>query len=172
MDQHEGSQRPGAGPPSAPEWGRRGLTSTGKRVAYAAVEAFLSEADESGRAVPPPVEVSRKVVRGYELGVGAGSTTVRFGVGMMLQLLEWAPPLVVGRWARLSRLPLNDRIAILAAMEDSGGGLLTTLLVATKIPMLVNAHEDPRSLHRIGFDRPTVAARRALDTLPDREGQA
>jgi hypothetical protein len=155
---------------SAPDWGRRPLGEGGRRITHAALEAILCDRD--GERLLPPDEVWReRVVESFDLGLGACSTFERLGLRALVLLLEWLPIVVIGKAARMSRLPLATRIEYLGALERHRWALLTMLMVATKIPMTVAAYEEGEPLRMTGFDRPTTASRR-LRLAPPLEGRA
>jgi hypothetical protein len=143
---------------SAEDWGRRGLTAAGRRIALAAAEALLSDRDEHGRLVAPAPAACQRVADEFGLAIGACSANLRRGVGALLGLVELLPPLVVRRPARMSRLPLPERVGYLQALEDSRLGVLAMLLVGVKIPMAISAFEEGDALRMTGFDRATTTA--------------
>ncbi|HZO12231.1 MAG TPA: hypothetical protein VFB62_03205, partial [Polyangiaceae bacterium] len=99
---------------SAEDWGRRGLSPGGRRIARAALEGFLCD----GSPLAPPEESWRdKTLDAYDLGVGNASITVRLGVRALLLVLEWLPLFAIGRASRMSRLSLAERVAYFDALE-------------------------------------------------------
>lgn len=147
--------------PSARDWERPGLSDGGRNVARAAIEAMLTD-DEGGKLVPPGEAWVARVVRSYDLSIGVSSVQVRFGVRLLVFLLEWLPVLVLGAWSRMSRLALRERIAYLEALEEHAFAPFTMLLVATKVPMLMSAFESGEALRLTGFDREDTVVRRRL----------
>ncbi|MBM4373832.1 MAG: hypothetical protein FJ095_02015 [Deltaproteobacteria bacterium] len=146
--------------PSAGDWERLGLSDSGRRAASAAIEAMLT--DHAGELAPPAADWVERVVRAYDLSIGACSLQVRLGVRVLVALLEWLPLIVLGEASRMSRLSLERRIAYLEALEAHPFAPLTMLLVATKVPMLVPAFESGEALRLTGYDRETTASRRKL----------
>lgn len=145
--------------PSAKEWGRRGLSSRTRRIALAAVAAFLS--DGTPLRAPPESECER-VVDSYDLAVGNASVTMRAAMRLLLTVVEWLPWIVMGKASRMSRLPLADRVAFFTAMERHPRASFTMLLIGTKLPLTLAAYEEGDALKLTGFDRPTTASRRRL----------
>ncbi len=152
--------RAAASVPSAPDWGRRGLSRASWQIARAACQTFLTDRDERGRLVAPSDAECRAIVDAYDLGVGGASRTLRAPLQVMFQALEWLPAAVLRRPGRFSRMPLGERIAYLEALENSRTGMLSMLLLAIKVPMLIHAFEHGEALRQTGFDRPSIASRR------------
>jgi hypothetical protein len=151
---------------SAKDWERLGLSDSGRRAASAAIEAMLT--DRAGELLPPAADWVARVVRSYDLSIGACSLQVRLGVRVLVALLEWLPLVVLGEASRMSRLPLKRRIDYLEALEAHAFAPLTMLLVATKVPMLVPAFESGEPLRLTGYDRETTASRRKLPMTKER----
>jgi len=95
-----------------------------------------------------------------DLLIGAGSPDLRRGFRFLTWLIDWLPVLVIGAFSRASRLPLERRLAFLDALEHARIGLLTTLLIAFKLPLTMIAFETGPELHLTGFDRETTFSRR------------
>jgi hypothetical protein len=145
--------------PSAEDWGRRGLSAGGRRVAHAAIAAFLCD----GAPLEPPDDAwCDRVIDSYDLLLGNASVTVRIAMRLILWLLEWLPFVVLRRASRMSKLSLEDRVAYIGALERHAWAPFTMLLVATKIPMTISAYEEGDALRMTGFDRASTAARRRL----------
>lgn len=151
---------------SAEEWDRPGLDAAGRRVATAAIEALLCDADASGALVAPSQAWLERVVHAYDRSIGAASVQVRLGVRVLVALLEWLPIVVLVRASRMSRLALEERVRYLEALEAHPFAPLTMLLVATKVPMLMSAFESGEALRLTGYDRETTYARRRLPVAP------
>jgi hypothetical protein len=155
--------------PSAPDWGRPGLSRRSRTIARAVLEALLCDRGPSGDLVQPDDEWCRRVLDGFDAAVGNTSAPVRLGLAGLLRSLEWLPPLVIGGVRPLSRLSLARRLAFLEALEHHGWALLPVLLLAAKVPMVLAAFESGEALARTGFDRPNTAARRQLAVAPERQ---
>ncbi|MSP24999.1 MAG: hypothetical protein EXR75_07515 [Myxococcales bacterium] len=152
---------------SARDWERPGLSERKKRIARAAIEAFLADrepadtGDGSGLVVPDAAWCERNV-RSFDLHIGACSTLLRFALGMLVVLLEWLPIVIVGRASRMSRLSLEERIRYLEALERHRVSWFALLFIGTKLPMLFAAFEEGAPLASTGFDRRTTQTRRRL----------
>lgn len=144
------------------DWRRRGLSPFSERVALAVIEAVMSDEDAEGRLVPGRPEMCARAVAVLGDTVGRGSADLRRGFGVLAFFMEMLPLFVVGAPSRMSRLPLDRRLAYLEALEGSRIGWLPMLLVAFKVPMCIPAFEETEELGETGFDRPTTVARRAL----------
>lgn len=152
--------RPDDRDPEVPRWpaGR-------ERRARAVIEALLAEPGEGGALRPPPADECDRIARAFALWVASGSPNVLSGFRLFLFVLEILPPFVTGRWARMTRLPLAERVAYLEAVEHARFGLLASLLVAVKLPIGALAYEEGEALRLTGFDREGIAVRR-LPTRP------
>jgi hypothetical protein len=144
----------------------RGLSPRSERILYAAAEALLSDVTDAGALIPGPEETCSRGVSALSLAVGLASSDLRRGYAVLLWLLEALPLFVIGAPRRMSRLPLERRVAYLEALEMSRVGLLAMLFVAIKVPLCIPALEEGDELTRMGFDRPSTAARRVLAVLP------
>jgi hypothetical protein len=156
-----------AGPGAHLDWGRSGLGAWQRRIASAALEALLADEDDEGRLVPCSPTASARGVDWLDAALGAGSSDLRRGFVAVSILLEWLPLFVIGAPRRMSRLPLDRRVAYLEALESSRLGLFSMLLVAFKVPLCIPAFEEGPELASTGFDRPTVNARRRLPQAPE-----
>ncbi len=146
--------------------GQRGLSAGARRVAHATIEALLSDEDDRGRLVPGRPEACARGVAWLDDALGRSSPDLRRGFALLSLALEWLPLFVVGAPGRMSRLPLDRRVAYLEALETSRIGLLSMLLVAFKVPLSIAAFEEGEELASTGFDRPTIASRRGRPSLP------
>lgn len=146
--------------------GRSGLSAGARRVAHAALQALLSDEDEAGHLVPGGIAACARGVDWLDESLGSSSPDLRRGFAALSFALEWLPIFVVGAPARMSRMPLNRRVAYLEALETSRIGWLSMLLVAFKVPLALAAFEEGEELASTGFNRPTIASRRARPSLP------
>lgn len=147
--------------PSAPEWGRRSLSSRERKIAYAAVEAMLADGDHDAPSAPD-AQWCEQVVDSYDLAVGNCSLQLRLAIPGLLRALNWLPAVVLKRPVAMTALPLAERIRYLDGLERHDWAPFTMLLIASKIPMVVPAFEEGDKLAMTGFDRPTTASRRKL----------
>lgn len=130
------------------------------RRASAIVEALLAERDGSGALVAPSAAECERIVGELALWIASGSSNVLTGFRLFFVLLEVLPPFAVGRFARMTRLPLAERVDYLEALERSRVGLIASLFVAVKLPLCALAYEGGDSLSLTGFDRGGIAVRR------------
>jgi hypothetical protein len=151
--------------PSAEEWGRPGLNSGGRDIAYAAIEGLLCDfsTSKAGELSPPDENWCARVVDDYAISLGYLAWPTRLGIRFLIRLVEWLPLVVSGRASRMSRLKLPERVAYLEGLENHRWALLTMLLIATKVPMTLSAYEQGEPLRMTGFDRPDTVSRRKLD---------
>jgi hypothetical protein len=155
------------------DWGRHAFGEKSQRVAFALVEAMLSDEDGAGRLVPAPAEHCRQVVEGVDISIGAASRQARRSWRLGLWLVEFLPLLIIGRPRRMSHLPLSRRVHYLEQLEASRFGLLAALLGGLKVTICIHAFEQPQELASTGFDRPHLASRRKLSVVqPERTSPA
>ena len=118
------------------------------------------------RKAPGRPEACARGVAWLDDALGRSSPDLRRGFALLSLALEWLPIFVVGAPGRMSRLPLDRRVAYLEALETSRVGWLSMLLVAFKVPLAIAAFEEGEELASTGFDRPTLSSRRARPSLP------
>ena len=153
------------------DWPRRGLSRRSRRVCIAATEALLSDEDDAGVIVPASQAVCERAVGAFDHAVGRSSGDLRRGFAVLTLLLEILPPVLIGSFSRMSRLPIARRVAYLEALETSSIGLFAMLFVAFKVPLCIPAFEEGDELASTGFDRPsTVSRRRQLPLAAPRGG--
>jgi hypothetical protein len=133
-------------------------------VVAALVEALLSS-EENGSLAPPPGQVTSRVVREFDDWIACGGINLPYGFSAILLVIEVLPVFLTGKLSRMSRLPLPARVEYLEALEATRIGLLATLLIAVKVPLLMLCYEVGDELLRTGFDRPSLASRRALPVV-------
>ncbi len=144
------------------DWKRPGLSPGRRRVAQAVIEALLADEDEAGALVPGSPSACRRAVDWLDDAIGRSSLDLRRGFAVISFVMEWLPIFIIGAPSRMSRLPLDRRVAYLEALETSRLGLLPMLLVAFKVPLAIPAFEEGEELALTGFDRPSTTARRRL----------
>lgn len=151
---------------------RSGLSERSRRIAWAAAEAILCDEDEHGALVPASQEVCEHAVWGLGDSLIRTSPELRRAFGVLAILLEILPLFVIGAPHRMSRLPLDRRLAYLEALENSRFGLLCMLFIAFKVPLCVPAFEQEDLLRSTGFDRDHLASRRLPIAAPPRREAA
>jgi hypothetical protein len=139
---------------------RRGLRPAQRRIVRAVAEALLSDADESGRPIPPRTSWLDAVLDDFDKMLGAASPDIRRGFLALSVVVETLPPVMIGSLHRMSQLPLAERIIYLQAIEGSRIGLMAALLVAFKIPLTMIAYDQGEALAMTGFDRASLSTRR------------
>jgi hypothetical protein len=149
--------------------GAGGLSARTQRILYAFAEAMLCSEDDTGALLPGPAEACSRAVNALSLAVGVSSSDLRRGYAVLLTLLDLLPLFVIGTPGRMSRLPLDRRVAYLEALEASRVGLLAMLFVAIKVPLCIPMFEEGDELALTGFDRPNTASRRSLPLVPGEE---
>jgi len=149
---------------------RRALRPSQRTIVRALSEALFSDEDPRGVPVPPAPELLDRLVEEFDYTVGAASSDLRRGFVVLCALIENLPPAVIRTPGRMSRLPLATRIDYLRALEHSRIGLLATLVVAFKIPLVMVAYEQGEELVLTGFDRPTLSHSRGTEPVREPKG--
>ncbi|HMI86420.1 MAG TPA: hypothetical protein VK550_20140 [Polyangiaceae bacterium] len=141
------------------DWGRRAFGPARRRAIAALAEALFSSESAEGLA-PAPAALAERVADEFDLLVGAGSSDLRRGFGLLAFLVEWFPIFILGELSRASRLPLARRLAYLHRLEHAKIALVATLFVAFKLPLTMIAFEVGAELGSTGFDRTTISTPR------------
>jgi hypothetical protein len=131
-------------PPSPP----RSLTPREREILERVAEAFLPPLG------PFPISaqdlhLAEGVVRFMETAPGGIRRTFPY----LLHFLDWNPLLFHGIPTRLSRLPLEERVRILEAMERSSLSLRRQPILLLKLLLNLHAYQDPRLHEAIGYSR-------------------
>jgi hypothetical protein len=149
------------------DWKRPGLSAGGRRVVHAVTEALLADEGPDGALIPGPRDACERSVAALDDSLGRGSADLRRGFRVLTFALEWLPLFILGVPSRMSRLPMDQRVQYLEALESSRFGLLTMLLVAFKVPLCIPAFEEGDELKLTGFDRSSTTSRRRLPVQPE-----
>src|SRR3954464_11000043 len=110
------SNEPGRLPRGRLDWNRPGFSARTRRVALAFTEALLADEDERGELVPGRPELCAHAVDNLDDAVGRSSPDLRRGFGFLAFLMEWLPLFVIRAPGRMTRLPLDRRLAYLEAL--------------------------------------------------------
>lgn len=132
-----------------------------RNVVVAFAEVALTD-EANGEPIAPAPEKPQRIADQFERWSGSGSGSVGLGLRLLLVVIELLPLFVIGRWSRMTRLSLRERIHYLEALEGHRVALIATAFVGLKIPIVMLAFEDGPELAASGFDRPDVKARRRL----------
>lgn len=146
--------------PARLDWNRPGLSARSRRVMLAAAEAMYSDEDGDGRPSAADSAVCERAVDGLDRLVGSASGVIRHGFAVFTLAMQVLPLFVLGRFALMTSLTLDERIRYLEALERSRLGFIAMLFVAIKVPMTICAFEEGDELRSTGFDRPDTVARR------------
>lgn len=147
------------------DWGRRAFSPSARVVLRALIDALFSDEHPDSGLIPARPELAERTLDEFDLFIGAASTDLRRGFGLLVFAIEWLPLFVIGAFSRASRLPLARRLAYLEALERSRIGLVTMLFVGLKLPLTIIAYETGPELRLTGFDRPSLGSRRNLRLL-------
>lgn len=144
------------------DWAGGGLSARGKRIAYAATEAFLADEDEEGGIVPGSRAACDRAVEAFDHAVGRGSRDLQRGYWVLCFAIQWLPLFIVGAPSRMTSLAIDERVRYLDALESHRIGLFAMLVIAFKVPLCIPAFEEGDELASTGFDRATTATPRKL----------
>jgi hypothetical protein len=140
---------------------RTTLTATDRLVVRSIAEAMFSEDGE--------VDETRLAAHVGQVDalVSAASRSTRAGLRLALLFLRLAPILFMFRLTTLERLPVADRVALLARLERSRAATSLAFVGWRSIMTLV-FYEDPVELRALGYgeERQRYKGARALPVLP------
>lgn len=142
--------------------GRRELSDATWLVIDGLLEALVSDRPEGGALVGASAAMRRRVVPEFDDWVRHGSQMLRLALPALLWLIELMPLFVVGRFSRMSRLPLDARLHYLESLEAHPIGLFATAFMGVRTPILLLVWEEGDELRETGFDRETVSTPRKL----------
>ena len=110
-----------------------------------------------------PAQRLDALVRELDDYVGRVSRTLRFGLLLMLEVLRFAPIVLLWRFATFESLALGDRVRLLERMEQSRIVPLMVVFAAYKALLCLLFFEHPEEQRAMGY---TSARRRWLRALP------
>lgn len=113
-----------------------------------------------GGPSPARLDAFVRDVNGF---VSFGSRTLRFGLMLMLELVRFAPVLLLWRFATFERLERPDRVLVLERMERSRLTILTVAFAAYKAILCLIFFELAEELEDVGYKS---ARRRWTRVLP------
>jgi len=146
--------------------GERAFAAPLRPVVAALVEAMLADNGPDGHPRPPPPADVARIVDDFDDWIAHAGPRLTAALSAALLALDLAPPALRLRPGRLRSLPLAERIELLERMENHPSTLVTMLFVAVKIPLTLVLYEEGDQLATTGFDRPSLAHRRRLATVP------
>ena len=134
---------PQAGGPRPYE--RRTLRARHRAVVRALAEVLFSPDGE--------VDAGRldRFVGDVDRFLSPASKTLRWGLLVILDLLRWAPILMLRRLSAFESLSRADRTRMVEAMERSRSARLALVVVAYKTVMTILFFESPEELKLIGY---------------------
>lgn len=111
----------------------------------------------------PPAQRIDALVRELDEYVSFASRTLRFGLLFMLEVLRFAPIVLLWRFATFESLALGDRVRVLERMEQSRVQPLMVVFAAYKAILCLLFFEHAEEQRDMGY---TNARRRWLHGLP------
>ena len=133
-----------------------------RRVLAAMTEALGADEEDEHGLVPLPEAVVTRVVLEYDAWISSASPTLPLALTLVATLIELLPLFLVGRFSRMSQLPLAERIDFLERVEGSSLGLLAAGFMGLKVGLVMLIYEQGAELHETGFDRESLRVRRKL----------
>jgi len=134
--------------PSPPrDFARTTLGAHHGPLVRALAEAMLAHADG-----PTPARLDALVAE-IDAFVSFASQTLRFGLLLMLEVLRFAPVLLLFRVATFGSLPREERVEVLERMEQSRLVVLTLVFAAWKSILCFVFFEHPEELAASGYSR-------------------
>lgn len=123
----------------------RPLSDEARRILRAASDAVRPR----GHGFDQPIDDD--LIAGIEAFVPHLPRPLRFAFPAGLRLLEWSPPLVLGRFARFSRLPPEDARRCLERALDRGGPL-GTMVLGVRTLVFLCFYQHPAVLRALEVD--------------------
>jgi hypothetical protein len=151
-----------------------GAIALGVAAIWQAAPRLAAEARAGSRTVAPGPRGETRILRGLleALAPPAGAippeaaadveafvrrTGARAGFRLLLRVLDLSPFVLPPLWfRRTSRLPLEDRVRVLEAWEDSRLWPRRQALAALKTVALTHVYARPETLRRLGYEDPLV----------------
>ena len=124
---------------------RHTLTGRDRVVVRAIAEAMFSQDGEVSAA---RLDAHVTSVDRY---VSAASRGIRFGLRVALLVVRFAPLIMLFRLRTLERLPVDERVALLARLEQSRLALLSLAFVGWRTVTTLVFYEDPTELRNVGY---------------------
>ena len=116
-----------------------------RRVLGAAIAAIRPR----GHGFDQPIDDD--VLREVETFLPFLPAPMRLGFPLGLLLLEFGPPVLARRWARLTRMPVDQARAYLDGLSDAGG-LRASLLLGLRTLVFLSFYQHPEVLAGMGID--------------------
>jgi hypothetical protein len=126
----------------------------------ALAEAMFSH--ESG----PPAQRLDALVRELDDYASFASRTLRFGLLAMLEVLRFAPLILLWRFATFESLALGDRVRVLERMERSRIVPLMVVFAAYKAILCLLYFEHPEEQRDMGYTGARRRWRAAVSLVP------
>ncbi len=107
-------------------------------------------------AVDAPLDAERlrRLAGDVDRAISNASKTLRFGLVVMLDVIQYAPPLILGRLSTFDALSLEDRQRFLTRLDRSRLVPLTLIFVAWKTLLTMIYFEEPDQLAALGYPGP------------------
>lgn len=123
----------------------------------ALAEALFSP---NGEATPERLDAFVDEVDAF---MSPASKTLRFGLVMMLHVLQWSP-LFFGRFRLFDDMTVGERVTHLERLDQSKVKQLPLIVVAYKTVLTMIFYEDEEELRGLGYPGPE--RKRYLNVLP------
>lgn len=94
--------------------------------------------------------------------VGAASKTTRWGLRLALLLVRLSPILLLLRFRTLERVPVAERVTVLAALERSSRAAMSLAFIGWRTIMTLLFYEDESELSALGYRAERQRYKRAL----------
>jgi hypothetical protein len=141
---------PNAVVPQTRDWQRTTFGPYGKRVLRALAEAFFTDPDDpSDRGLEKRFSW---LVDDVDDFLSQASPALRYGSRIALMLVDLLPLFFIGRFARSTSLPLEERERYLAKLEATSFPRVSVLVVMFKTLMTVLYFEHPEAAPHLGYD--------------------
>jgi len=155
---------PGAVVPATRDWQRTTYGAFTRRALLGMAEAFFTDPDDP--ADRGAAQRFAWLVDDVDDFVSQASPSLRYGTRIAAVLVELAPVFFVGRFARCSSLPLEERERYLAKIEASAVPRVAVMVVMFKTLMTVLYFEHPEAAPHLGYDGRHERFRASRSSLP------
>jgi len=139
---------PGAVVPKTRDFGRTAFGPLTRKILRSLGEALFTDPEQTDA----PRDRFDWMVDDCDDMVAHASDQLRHTLRLSLVLLELLPLFVIGRFARMTSLPLEERERFLATLESSRLPYVALLVVGLKSILSLVYFEHPYALAMMGYD--------------------
>jgi hypothetical protein len=132
------------------DFARTTLGPADRRIVRALAEALFSVPEDDQEVPPSRLDA---LVTEVDRFMSPATKTTRFGLRLLLAVLEWSP-LLFFRFRTFAGLARGDRVRHLERLERSRVAALPLLVFGYKTMLTMLFYEDPREQRAFGYPGP------------------